>query len=93
MTTPIDPNAARSGALSKRLYLTRGQEDVLARLVGGMTYDEIAAELGIAANAISQHLRRARDTNDLRTNWQLVAVYTRQRRGADDKDPRGDQNR
>lgn len=60
------------------LKLQPREHQVLQMLCDGLLVKQIGDILGIGSRTCSQYITNARDRNQLKTGWQLLAVYARE---------------
>ena len=78
-----DPKALRAANAAHILGLTRRQQEVCARIADGQEYREIAAELGISASTVIDHVRRIHRHLGVRNRAKLVALLEQAATGAE----------
>ena len=78
-----DPKALRAANAAHSLGLTRRQQEVCARIADGQEYREIAAELGISASTVIDHVRRIHRRLGVRNRAKLVALLEQTATGAE----------
>jgi DNA-binding NarL/FixJ family response regulator len=74
----VDP--ALAGSLLRRdspTHLSRREAEVLTLLAEGLSYDEIASQLGLRAETVRTHMRRAAERLGAATRTQAVAAALR----------------
>ena len=61
------------------LKLSESERDILQNLSAGMTPKEISEDRGVKCDTVYQQLKAVRLRNELRTTWQVIAVFMGER--------------
>jgi len=68
---------AEQGAFGAAAFLSEREEQVLARLVRGLSMKQVARELGITPRTVAFHKYKAMENNGLQNNAELVSFALR----------------
>ena len=67
--------ASATGAVAEEAGLAPREQQVLKCLVGGLSYKEIAGELGITSNTVGTYVRRIYEKLHVRSRREIVSYY------------------